>query len=55
MTGSDVTREVKEDTTMIVKIDDELCSIRMLPFVTKLSPTDVYKYKETGWGISLSC
>jgi len=36
--GSEGTRKDTEDTTMIVQIEEVMCVIRSLPFVTKLSP-----------------
>jgi hypothetical protein len=38
---------------MFVQIEKVKRSIRMLPFVTKLSPVDTYKDKEAGWGTTL--
>jgi hypothetical protein len=48
MDGSDGTREDKEDTTMLVQIEEVMCDIRSLPFVTKLSPVDTHKDKSVG-------
>ena len=55
MEGSDRTCEDTEDTTMLVQIEEEMCAIRTLPFVTKLSPVDAHKDKEAGWGDTLTC
>jgi hypothetical protein len=55
MDGSDGNREDTEDTTMIVQIEEVKRTIRVLSFVTKLSPVDAHKDKVAGWGVCLTC
>ncbi len=43
------------DTTMIVQIEEVKRAIRLLPFVTKLSPVRSHNGHGTGWGVSLRC
>ena len=38
MEGSDGTCEVTTDTTMLIQIEETICTIRKLPFVTVLAP-----------------
>jgi hypothetical protein len=55
MDGRDGTREDTQDTTRIVEIEKVNRVIRALLFVTKLSPVDAHKDKETEWGVTLKC
>ena len=52
MDGSD---GIREDTTMLVQIEDGKSAIRVLSFVTKLSPVGVHNGHGAGWGASLTC
>jgi hypothetical protein len=45
----------REDTTVSVQIEEIKCSIRALPFVTKLSPVRAHKGHGPGWGVSMRC
>jgi hypothetical protein len=38
-----------------VQIEEIKCDIRVLPFVTKLSPLRAHKGHGAGWGVSLTC
>ena len=49
MDGSDGTRE---DTTMLVQIEEVKSAIRTLPFVTKMSPVGAHNGHGVGWGSS---
>ena len=42
MDGNEGTREGSEDTTMSVQMEEEIHVIRVLFFVSKLSPVGVY-------------
>jgi hypothetical protein len=55
MDGRDGTCEDTQDTTRIVEIAEVKRVIRVMLFVTKLSPVDAHKDKETGWGATLKC
>jgi hypothetical protein len=48
MDGSEGTHEDTEDTTMLVQIEEVKRTIRVMPFVTKLSSVDVHKDKAAG-------
>jgi hypothetical protein len=45
----------RENTTASVQIEEIKCTIRALPFVTKLSPVRAHKSHGSGWGVSLTC
>ena len=45
----------RENTTASVQIEEIKCTIRALPFVTKLSPVRAHKSHGAGWGVSLTC
>ena len=55
MEGSDGTCEGTVDTTMLVQIEEAICAIRKLPFVTVLAPVRAVGDKGRGWQASLSC
>jgi len=55
MDGSDGTRKDTEDTTMFVQIKEVMCTIRSLPFVTKLSPVGPHNSHGHGYQVSLRC
>jgi hypothetical protein len=55
MDGRDGTHEDTQDTTRLAETEEVKCAIRALLFVTKLSPVDVHKDKEAGWGATLKC
>ena len=44
-----------EDTTMLVQIEEVKRDIRVLLFVTKLSPVRTHNGHGDGWGVSLRC
>jgi hypothetical protein len=46
-------REDTKDTTRLVEIEELKCAVRVLLFVTKLSPVDAHKDKAAGWGATL--
>jgi hypothetical protein len=45
----------REDTTILVQIEEVKRVIRTLPFVTKLSPVRGHNGHGAGWGVSLRC
>ena len=45
----------RENTTASVQIEEIKCTIRALPFVTKLSPVREHNGHGDGWGVSLRC
>ncbi len=45
----------REDTTMLVQIEEVKRVIRAIPFVTKLSPVCTHKGHGAGWGVSVRC
>jgi hypothetical protein len=49
MDGSDGTRKDTEDTTILVKIEEVMRPIRMLSFVTKLSPVGAWNSHSRSW------
>jgi hypothetical protein len=57
MDGSDETRKDTdfEDTTMLVQIDEVMCAIRSLSFVTKLSPVGARYSHGHEYQVSLRC
>jgi hypothetical protein len=55
MDGSDETRKDTEDTAMLVQIDEVMCAIRSLSFVTKLSPVGARNSHGHGYQDSLRC
>ncbi len=44
----------REDTTILVQIEEVKCTIRTLSFVTKLSPVGTHNSYGDGWGTSLT-
>ena len=55
MEGNDGTREESEDSTMIVQMEEVMCVVRVMPFVTKLSSLGVHNRHGQGWQVSPSC
>ena len=53
VTGSD-TVEVTENTTVLVQMEEEKRTIRVIPFVTKLSSVRTVKDKTEGCRVSLT-
>jgi hypothetical protein len=54
MDGGDGTRKDTEDTTF-VQIEEVMCAIRTLSFVTKLSPVGARNSHGHGYRVSLRC
>ena len=55
MDGNDGTREESEDSTMIVQMEEVMCVVRVMPFVTKLSSLGAHNRHGPGCQVSLSC
>ena len=55
MEGSDGTREDTEDTMMLLQIEEVMCAIRALTFVTKVSPVGARNSHGHGYQVSLRC
>ncbi len=51
----DGTRKDTEDTTLVQSEEDMMCTIRALPFVTKLSPVGARNSHGHGYRVSLRC
>ena len=55
MDGSDGTRKNTEDTTTIVQMEEVMCAIQALSFVTKLSPVGGRNSHGDGYRVTLRC
>ncbi len=54
MTGSFL-KDLIQDSTMLVQMEEVMCVIRVMSFVTKLSPLGTYNRHGQGWQVSLPC